>query len=81
MTPKQRALRPYERNPMGHVWKTDDAGGVDIFGFDGGTHNGPICVKCGYGFCHHCRELPDHPCTSWWDAWKLKQTEKGRKPL
>ncbi len=53
----------YETNTRGHIWKTDDDGAVDIFGYEYGTHNGPVCVVCGYGFCHHCKELPSEDCT------------------
>lgn len=61
----ERVPYSYEVNPRGHVWKTrDDVGseGIDIFGYEIGNHNGPICVNCGYGFCHHCEEIPDHDC-------------------
>ena len=60
----ERAVkRPYEKNPMGHVWKKNEYDGkVDIFGYDGGHHNGPVCMKCGYAFCHHCRDLPERAC-------------------
>ncbi len=49
---------------MGHVWKRNDYDrGIDIFGFsEGDHHNGPVCVNCGYGFCHHCEDKPSHVC-------------------
>lgn len=54
--------REYEINPMGHVWETED-GSIDIFAYSvGSIHNGPRCVNCGYGFCHHCQPKPDHEC-------------------
>lgn len=55
---------PYEapENARGHEWLTNDDGSIDIFGYDAGYHNGPRCVKCGYGFCHHCQSLPDEDC-------------------
>ena len=55
------------RAKHGHVWKTrnennpddwdDDKYGkeTDWFAYEAGEyHNGPVCKKCGYGFCHHC---------------------------
>lgn len=57
-----REGRPYEVEARGHEWLRNDDGSVDIFGYDGDTHNGPRCVKCGYGFCHHCQSLPDEDC-------------------
>ena len=54
----------YEVETRGHIWKTNDYdGSVDIFGFEAGKyHNGPICTVCGYGFCHHCQDLPSIEC-------------------
>lgn len=61
---KTAAQRPYEELPRGHVWKTNDYDkNTNIFGYEAGNHNGPECVKCGYGFCHHCHELPSEPCS------------------
>jgi len=55
----------YEKETHGHVWKKNDYdGGVDIFGFEIGRHNGPVCVVCGYGFCHHCQDVPSIDCPS-----------------
>lgn len=58
------AAREYElpENARGHEWRRDDDGEVDIFGVEYGHHNGPICVKCGYGFCHHCADGPGEDC-------------------
>jgi hypothetical protein len=57
-------MRPYELNPMGHVWRRNDYNEeVDVFGYEEGEyHNGPVCVRCGYGFCHHCGDRPCTPC-------------------
>ena len=52
----------YEIESRGHDWKREEDGSVDVFGYDGGTHNGPVCTACGYGFCHHCQELPSCDC-------------------
>jgi hypothetical protein len=54
----------YVDNPRGHVWKLDEDGEIDYFGYDGDVHNGPLCVNCGYGFCHHCVRGPEHDCPS-----------------
>jgi len=48
----------YEKETRGHIWKRDETGNVDIFAYDYDYHNGPRCIKCGYGFCHHCSKLP-----------------------
>ena len=56
-------MRDYEKNTMGHQWAEIWEGEVDIFAYEEGEfHNGPRCVKCGYGFCHHCNPMPSHPC-------------------
>lgn len=54
--------RLYEIDPKGHEWEKDEDGSVNIFATSDGNHNGPRCVKCDYGFCHHCREMPDQEC-------------------
>lgn len=59
--------KPYAANgnDRGHVWKKygDDAATVDIFAFSpADPHNGPACVVCGYGYCHHCEMGPDEDC-------------------
>ena len=56
---------PWEApNNRGHVWKTEDDGEVDIFGNGADFHNGPLCIRCGYEFCHHCQELPSEDCSA-----------------
>lgn len=38
---------------------------VDIFAFDGGYCNGPLCLDCGRTGCHHCHpEMYDEECPS-----------------
>lgn len=49
----------------GHVWKLTESGEIDIFGYNpSDPHNGPVCVNCGYGFCHHCHDLPLAKCSA-----------------
>lgn len=56
---------PFESESRGHVWKRDEDGSVDIFAYNPrDPHNGPLCIKCGYGFCHHCNALPPEDCTA-----------------
>jgi len=58
--------RAYETNSRGHVWKKTewDHEETDVFAFcEGDMHNGPRCVKCNYGFCHHCEVLPVMDCS------------------
>lgn len=54
-----------DMNTKGHLWKRDfNVGGVDIFAYETGYHNGPICVLCGYSFCRHCNNnVPTIPCS------------------
>lgn len=55
----------YIENNRGHIWELNKEGTVAIFAYNPyDPHNGPKCVVCGYGFCHHCQELPDIDC---WD--------------
>jgi len=55
--------KAYVTETKGHEWKIDEDGEIDIFAYNPhDPHNGPECVKCGYGFCHHCQELPDDNC-------------------
>lgn len=56
--------RAYEVNTFGHEWvKNDDDGSINIFAFNPSRFcNGPLCIKCGYGFCHHCQKLPTIKC-------------------
>lgn len=39
-----------------HDWKRhDDGESIDIFAHNPyDPHNGPVCERCGEGFCHHC---------------------------
>lgn len=54
----------YMTNTKGHQWRTNEDGSIDIFGYDAGLHNGPICVLCGYSFCHHCSDgVAKQECT------------------
>lgn len=46
----------------GHVWQLDEDGEPDYYAYDGDTHNGYQCVRCGYIFCHHCQEGPSEDC-------------------
>lgn len=39
---------------MKHQWKME-GDSIDIFAADTGNYcNGPLCMRCGQGFCHHC---------------------------
>jgi hypothetical protein len=49
----------------GHVWDTytDGSSDVDMFAYNAGDkHNGPVCVNCGYAYCHHCEDGPQKSC-------------------
>jgi hypothetical protein len=45
-------MKPYKINK--HLWKREKNGDIDIFAFERGFHNGPVCKACGEAFCHHC---------------------------
>jgi len=46
----------------GHEWRRDKDGSIDIWGLEYEHHNGPVCVRCGYSFCHHCQTGPTEDC-------------------
>jgi hypothetical protein len=52
----------YRTNTHGHTWIRNEDGEIDIFAYDHGDHNGPRCMVCGYGFCHHCKDEPSKEC-------------------
>lgn len=64
----KRNIYPFETDPMGHIWKKDHTGEIDLFALDVDEHdssighNGPICIKCGYSFCHRCHKMPEKRC-------------------
>jgi hypothetical protein len=60
----QDSVRPYVINNRGHEWMLKENGLIDIFGYTAaaGWCNGPVCVKCGYGFCHHHHSEPQEDC-------------------
>ena len=45
-----------------HEWRKTKSGEIDTFAFSYGYCNGPVCVKCGYSYCEHCKDGPDEPC-------------------
>ena len=61
---KNKMTYKYITNTRGHVWKLTDEGEIDILAYyPYDPHNGPLCIICGYGFCHHCQDEPDCDCT------------------
>jgi len=58
-----KSTRRYITERRGHTWRKNERGEIDIMAYNVGFHNGPVCEKCGYGFCHHCDEIPDEECT------------------
>ena len=48
-----------------HKWRLEPGGSIDVFAFESGHCNGPMCVRCGNYFCNHCNpECYDDPCTA-----------------
>jgi len=41
---------------LGHEPILDEDGGVDIFAYNVGIHNGPKCRNCGDTYCRHCAQ-------------------------
>lgn len=37
-----------------HKWVLNEEGEPDYFAWESGYHNGYLCERCGYSFCHHC---------------------------
>ncbi len=54
----------FAKKPRGHVWAINEYGFIDLFAYESGQiHNGPRCINCGYGFCHHCsNQKTPHKC-------------------
>ena len=44
-----------------HMWKRDENGEIDEWGWENGYHNGPVCKLCYYSPCIHCK--PDYEST------------------
>lgn len=47
-----------------HMWKMDD-GEIDMYAYDQGFHNGPVCLCCGAHYCENCE--PDWANTECYD--------------
>lgn len=62
LTPKP-LIHKHEEFPE-HDWYRTEDGEIDEFAMSVGFHNGPVCKRCGYSFCHWCE--PDgwnaEPC-------------------
>ncbi len=54
-------MEPFFNDDKGHVWKLDKNGEVDDVAFDEWGHYGPVCIKCGYGFCVSCYDTAELP--------------------
>jgi hypothetical protein len=42
-----------------HEWYLNDDGEIDTSAYYEENHNGPMCMRCGYSYCHHCQDGPD----------------------
>lgn len=72
-------MHKYEMETKGHKWVLNTYDNeVDIFGYEEGHHNGPKCELCGYGFCHHCQDLPEEECRIGVIEGELSSTQKLR---
>lgn len=49
-----------------HLWRRDKSGKIDLWAFDYGYCNGPVCTRCWYSECEHCnpewKNNPTEPC-------------------
>jgi hypothetical protein len=39
-----------------HLWQRDKNGEIDIWAFEAGYCNGPVCARCWHSECVHCNE-------------------------
>ena len=39
-----------------HLWKRDRNGKIDLWAFEEGYCNGPVCTRCWHSECVHCNE-------------------------
>lgn len=74
-------MRSYIQNSKGHLWKKNESGSVDIFGLEADPHNGPLCVQCGYAFCHHCDHEPKYTCAEWEAKVVVHKESKRRRKV
>ena len=49
-----------------HLWRRDENGEIDLWAFELGYCNGPVCTRCWHSECEHCNEDwetdPTEPC-------------------
>jgi len=56
---RRSCLSPIPPTLNGHVWETKEDGTINMWSLNNEPHNGPRCVNCQKGFCHHCHDLTD----------------------
>lgn len=39
-----------------HLWRRDESGNIDVWAFEEGYCNGPVCTRCHHSECVHCNE-------------------------
>lgn len=39
-----------------HLWRRDKNGEIDLWAFELGYCNGPVCTRCWHSECEHCNE-------------------------
>ena len=39
-----------------HLWQRDNNGKIDLWAFESGYCNGPVCTRCYHSECVHCNE-------------------------
>lgn len=37
-----------------HLWKRDENGEIDVWAYEEGYCNGPVCTRCHHSECMHC---------------------------
>ena len=49
-----------------HLWSRNKKGEIDMFAFESGYCNGPMCTRCYHVECEHCNPKwetePEEPC-------------------
>lgn len=61
----KKPIHIHEEYPE-HLWQRDKNGEIDLWAFEAGYCNGPMCTRCYHVECEHCNEDwetdPTEPC-------------------
>ena len=59
----KKPIHIHEEYPE-HLWQRDKNGNIDLWAFEEGYCDGPVCTRCWHSECVHCNEdwETDHVC-------------------